>query len=69
MELKLKFPTFLDQASAGQTGLTDDKKLVVLKICIPEAAKMELQRREEEHIWVQTSAPKYNEFWNWLCRN
>ena len=30
---------------------------------------MELQRREEEHTWGQAPAPKYNDFWNWLCRN
>ena len=28
MDFKLKFPTFLDQASAGLTGLTDDMKSV-----------------------------------------
>ena len=69
MDFKLKFPKFLDQASVGQTGLTDDMKLGVLKICIPEAAKMELQRREEEHTRGHAPAPKYNDFWNWLCRN
>ena len=30
---------------------------------------MELQRREEEHTRGQAPAPKYNDFWNWLCRN
>ena len=44
-------------------------KLGVLKMCIPEAAKMELQRREEEHTRGQALAPKYNDFWNWLCRH
>ena len=68
MDFKLKFPTFLDQASAGQTGLTDDMKLGVLKMCIPDAAKTELQRREEEHIRGSGPPPKYNDFWNWLCR-
>ena len=37
-------------------------------MCIPEAAKLELQRREEEYARGQAPAPKYNEFFNWLCR-
>ena len=68
MDFKLKFPTFLVQASAGQTGLTDDMKLGVLKICIPEGAQVELQRREEEHTRGHAPPPKFNDFWNWLCR-
>jgi hypothetical protein len=68
MDFKLKFPTFLVQASAGQTGLTDDMKLGVLKICIPEGAQVELQRREEEQTRGHAPPPKFNDFWNWLCR-
>ena len=68
MNFKLKFPTILGQASVGQVGLRDDMKLGVLKICIPEGAKLELQSRKEEHFRGHAPTTKLNDFWNWLCR-
>jgi hypothetical protein len=68
MEFKLKFPVFLEKATAGQGILADDMKLSLLKDCIPQAARLELQKREEEFQRGQAPAPRYADFWAWICR-
>ena len=64
MDFKLKFPTFLDQASADQTVPMDDMKLGVLKHLHSRSGKKGTPKKEDEHTRGQAPAPKYNDFWN-----